>query len=54
MCVTWKKVKKAATHLKFFPTFATLTQEVDIVLGRFANTPHIGSHICLSSHLRPA
>src|SRR5262249_35420309 len=36
----WKKVKKEATHLKYFPEFATLTKEVDKTLARFAHTPH--------------
>lgn len=35
----WKKVKKEATHLKYFPEFATLVEKVDRVLMRFANTP---------------
>ena len=35
----WKKVKKAATHLKYFPEFSTLMHEVDNALVRFANTP---------------
>ncbi len=35
----WKKVKKEATHLKYFPDFATLVEKVDKVLVRFANTP---------------
>lgn len=36
----WKKVKKQATHLKYFPEFAALIQKVDGVLHCFANTPH--------------
>jgi transposase len=35
----WKKVKKEATHLKYFPEFVTLMQEVDTVLVRLATTP---------------
>ena len=36
----WKKVKKQATHLKYFAEFATLIQKVDGALHRFANTPN--------------
>jgi hypothetical protein len=35
----WKKVKKRATHLKFFPEFALLMQKVEEALLHFANTP---------------
>ena len=35
----WKKVKKEATHLKYFPEFADLQQEVDRALLQFAQTP---------------
>ena len=35
----WKKVKKEATHLKHFPEFADLQQEVDRTLLHFAQTP---------------
>lgn len=35
----WKKVKKEATHLKYFPEFATLIEKVENALMRFANTP---------------
>jgi transposase len=35
----WKKVKKEATHLKHFPEFSDLQQEVDRALLHFAHTP---------------
>ena len=35
----WKKVKKEATHLKHFPEFTDLQQEVDSALLHFAQTP---------------
>jgi transposase len=35
----WKKVKKEATHLKYFPEFAHLQAEVDRALLHFAQTP---------------
>ena len=35
----WKKVRKQATHLKYFPEFAALTQKVDGTLHEFAHTP---------------
>ena len=35
----WKKVKKEATHLKYFPEFSDLPQEVDRALLHFAQTP---------------
>jgi transposase len=35
----WKKVKKEATHLKYFPEFTDLQQEVDRALLHFAHTP---------------
>ena len=34
----WKKVKKEATHLKYFPEFTDLQQEVDRALLHFAQT----------------
>lgn len=36
----WKKVKKQATHLKYFPTFEALTDSVDNALRQFADLPH--------------
>jgi transposase len=35
----WKKVKKEATHLKYFPEFTDLQEEVDRALLHFAHTP---------------
>ena len=35
----WKKVKKEATHLKYFPEFPDLQAEVDRALLHFAQTP---------------
>jgi len=35
----WKKVKKEATHVKHFPKFPDLQQEVDSPLLHFAHTP---------------
>lgn len=35
----WKKVKKEATHLKYFPEFTHLQGEVDRALLHFAQTP---------------
>lgn len=35
----WKKVKKEATHLKYFPEFTHLQAEVDRALLHFAHTP---------------
>jgi transposase len=35
----WKKIKKEATHLKYFPEFADLQAEVDRALLFFAQTP---------------
>ena len=35
----WKKVKKEATHLKYFPNFSQLQAEVDRALLYFAQTP---------------
>jgi transposase len=35
----WKKVKKQATHLKYFPTFDALTEKVDATLQQFAALP---------------
>jgi transposase len=36
----WKKVKKEATHLKYFPEFTQLQAEVNRALLYFAQTPH--------------
>jgi transposase len=36
----WKKIKKAATHLKYFPEFTQLQTEVDRALLHFAQTPY--------------
>jgi len=36
----WKKIKKEATHLKYFPEFSNLQQEVDRALLYFSQTPH--------------
>jgi transposase len=36
----WKKVKKEATHLKYFPEFTDLQQEVDRAWLHFAQTTH--------------
>ena len=35
----WKKVKKDATHLKYFATFDALTTAVDRPLHQFADLP---------------
>jgi transposase len=35
----WKKIKKEATHLKYFPDFSHLQTEVDRALLHFAQTP---------------
>jgi hypothetical protein len=35
----WQKVKKEATHLKYFPAFTALHHEVDRALRHFAQTP---------------
>jgi len=35
----WRNIKKQATHLRYFPTFAELTHKVDQKLRYFANTP---------------
>ena len=35
----WKKIKKEATHLKYFPEFTWLQAEVDRALRHFAQTP---------------
>lgn len=35
----WKKVKKDATHLRYFPLFADLIDEVTKTLTRFAGSP---------------
>ena len=35
----WKKVKKEATHLKYFATFEALTKAVDATLADFADLP---------------
>lgn len=34
----WKKVKKQATHLRYFPEFTKLTEKVEDALLHFANT----------------
>ena len=36
----WKKVKKQATHLKYFPDFDDLTTSVEHALQQFAGLPH--------------
>ena len=36
----WRNIKKEATHLRYFPTFADLTKKVDDKLRYFAHTPH--------------
>ncbi len=35
----WKKVKKGATHLRYFPHFADLVTKVDEVLAKLAKSP---------------
>ena len=35
----WKKVKKRATHLKYFAEFADSSQKVDETMQQFANLP---------------
>lgn len=35
----WRNIKKQATHLRYFPTFADLIHKVDQKLRYFANTP---------------
>lgn len=35
----WKKVKKEATHLRYFPLFADLIAEVTKTLKRLAGSP---------------
>jgi transposase len=35
----WRNVKKQATHLRYFPTFADLTKKVDAKLEHFADLP---------------
>ena len=35
----WKKVKKQATHLKYFETFAALTDKVDQTMRQFTDLP---------------
>ncbi len=35
----WRNVKKKATHLRYFPTFADLTQKVDKTLQFFSDIP---------------
>lgn len=48
----WKKVKKAATHLKYFATFDALTTAVDRTLSEFAELPNeilaLMGHYCES------
>ncbi len=36
----WKKVKKEATHLRYFPQFADLVAKVDEALGKLAKLPN--------------
>lgn len=36
----WKKIRKRATHLKYFPDFARLLEKVDDTLRHFANLPN--------------
>jgi transposase len=36
----WKKVKKHATHLRYFPDFDKLVEKVEDTLLRLANTPN--------------
>jgi transposase len=31
----WKKIKQTGTHLNYFPTFESLTEKVDLMLGLF-------------------
>ena len=35
----WKKVKKQATHLRYFPDFDQLVEKVESALLHFASTP---------------
>jgi len=35
----WKKVKQKDTHLRYFPTFAALTERVEQSLVKCANAP---------------
>lgn len=35
----WRNIKKQATHLRYFPTFANLMNKVDQKLRYFAHTP---------------
>lgn len=35
----WRNIKKQATHMRYFPTFADLTRKVDDKLRYFAHTP---------------
>lgn len=35
----WRKIKKKGTHLKYFPTFESLTAKVDEMLAAFSTTP---------------
>jgi transposase len=46
----WKKVKKLATHLKYFPEFTLLQAEVDKALLHFTQTPQeimtLMTHYC--------
>lgn len=48
----WKKVKKLATHLKYFPEFTLLQAEVDKALLHFTQTPQeirtLMTHYCAS------
>ena len=36
----WKKIRKRATHLKYFPDFARLLEKVDDTLRHFAHLPN--------------
>ena len=36
----WRKVKKVATHLRYFPTFNDLVQKVNQKLEEFTRLPH--------------
>jgi len=35
----WRKLKKQATHLRYFPTFEALTPKVDAKLQAFTGLP---------------
>ena len=36
----WKKIKQTGTHLVYFPTFESLTNKVEQMLGIFSNAKH--------------